>query len=147
MNAADERQKREHLARIYLWVLSSMLFIAACTATGTYAYPVTLEAIQGGMVFVHDASGDIAIVVSILYLYNHLSRTWRMKKAYVSRYTGIAVVTLWTVAAVTGIYGHFYPLDDRTPMWWAHFVTSVAVVLGVIFHGLWAYRPKKPVEA
>ncbi len=137
------REDREKRARQYLWVLCGLVFIAACTATGTYAYPTTLAAIQREMVIVHDASGDIAIVVSLLYLINHLARTWRMKKAKVSRYTGIAVVVLWCVTALTGLYGHFWDLTDGSVLWLLHFVTSVAIIIGVCFHGLWAYRPRK----
>jgi hypothetical protein len=139
----EMRELRAKRARQYLVALSVLVGTAATTATGTYSYPETLKAIRGPMIFIHDASGDIALVISGMYLWNHLTRTWRMKKQRTSRWTGIIVVALWCVAGVTGLYGHFLPLEHGGWPWRLHFVCSVATIVIVCFHGAWAYRPRK----
>lgn len=123
--------------------LSIAAFIATCTAAGTYAYPETLAAIRAPMVLIHELSGDVAVALTVLYLVNHLARTWRMKKALVSRWTGIALVALAVVSALTGLYGQFVSLEQGSLLWWLHFVSSVVIILGACFHGLWAYRPRR----
>lgn len=120
-----------------------MVLVATCTAAVTYAYRTTLAAIQGAMALTHEISGDLAIVLSGLYLFNHLGKTWRMKRAKVSRYTGIGVVALWSITALSGVYGQVWPLERGSLLWFLHFFTSVAIILGACFHGLWAYRPRQ----
>jgi hypothetical protein len=134
---------RERRARQYLITLAVMASIGAVTATGLYSYPETLAAIERPMVWLHDISGDIAILVTGLYLFNHLQRTWRMKKAKLSRYSGIFVVGIWCVGGATGIYGQFAPLVESSWPWRLHFVTCLASIIIVCFHGAWAYRPRK----
>ena len=137
-------------AKVLLTGITVCIVIAASTATGTYSYPETLKSIEGPMIFLHDASGDVALLLSGLYLIGHLPRTWRMKskKFMLSRWTGIFVVGIWVVAGVTGLYGHFIKLEDHTALWWLHFVTAMASCIIACFHGIWAFRPRrKPVQA
>lgn len=134
---------REKRARQSLVALSVLASVAAVTATGLYSYPETLGPVRRPLVLLHDVSGDAAIVVSALYLYLHLSRTWRMKKQRLSRYSGLVLVGLWSVTALTGIYGQLFPLEQGTWPWRLHAVTSVAIVVLACFHGAWAYRPRK----
>ena len=142
--AMTDFEVREKRARIYLIALATLFFFAASTATAMYSYPETMADYMRGLIISHDVIGDIAIVVSLLYIVNHLQKTWKMRRATVSRYTGLSVVGLWTVASVTGIYGHFVELVDGSLLWQLHFVTSVAIVILACFHGIWAYRPRKP---
>jgi MFS family permease len=141
--AESEFERRERHARIYLITLSALFFLAACTATATYSYPETFGPWMRGLIIAHDAIGDIAIVVSLLYITNHLKKTWKMRRATVSRYTGLVVVGMWVITSLTGIYGHFYDLTDGSLLWQLHFVTSVAIIVLACFHGVWAYRPRK----
>lgn len=134
---------REARARIYLIALSVLVSIAACSATLLYSYPETFGALTGPMIVVHDLSGDLAIVVSGLYLMNHLARTWRIKRQKLSRTSGLVVVGLWAVASVTGIYGQLLSLDEGTWPWRLHFVSALATIVLVCFHGAWAFRPRK----
>jgi hypothetical protein len=136
------RDLRDKRARQYLVALGVLVSVAASTALGTYSYPETLKIIRGPMIFLHDASGDIAILISGLYLNNHLRRTWRMKRQTVSRWTGIVTVGIWTVSALTGIYGHLLPLEHGGWPWRLHFLSSLATIVIVCFHGAWAYRPR-----
>ncbi len=94
------------------------------------------------MALIHELSGDAAILLTALYLWNHLSRTWRMKKATISRWTGLCVVGLASLCALTGVYGQVTELERGSALWFLHFVSSVAIILGACFHGLWAYRPR-----
>lgn len=134
---------REQRARQSLIALAVLAGIATVTATGLYSYPATLASVRGPLVLVHDVSGDAAIVMSGLYLYLHLSRTWRMKKQRLSRYSGIVLVAIWCVTALTGVYGQLFVLEQGTLAWQLHAVTSVAIIVLACFHGAWAYRPRK----
>lgn len=134
---------REKRARQSLVALAALASVAVVTATGLYSYPETLAPVRGPLVFLHDVSGDAAVIVSALYLYLHLSRTWRMKKQRLSRYSGLLLVGLWAVTAVTGVYGQLFPLAQGTWSWRLHVVTSIAIIVLACFHGAWAYRPRK----
>lgn len=143
MAEVSERELKAQRARTYLYWLGAMAFIAATTATMTYSYPETFGLIEGAMIVTHDAAGDIAIVISVLYLFNHLSRTWKMKKQVISRWSGILVVALWAVAGLTGLYGHFVKLEDGTLVWLIHAWFAIIVTIIACAHGAWAYRPRK----
>lgn len=140
---ATVAQLQRQRARQLLVVLAVLASIAAVSATGLYSYPETLAAIRTPMVLLHDVSGDLAVIISGLYLSQHLARTWRMKRQLLSRWSGIVVVALWAVAAATGVYGQLAPLEQGTWPWQLHFVTSLATIVLVCFHGAWAFRPKK----
>lgn len=135
--------KHDARARAYLIALAVLASIAAVTATGLYSYPETLGPIAAPMVVLHLASGDLAVVVSGLYLLNHLARTWKMKKLKVSRWSGLVVVALWLVASATGVWGHFVVLEEGGWLWRLHFVASLATIILVCFHGAWAFRPRR----
>lgn len=137
---ASLRDKRARQSLIALAVFAS---IAAITATGTYSYPETLAAVRGPLILLHDVSGDAAIVMSGLYLYLHLSRTWRMKRQRLSRYSGLVLVAIWSVTAVTGLYGQLFVLESGSLPWRLHAVTSIAIIVLACFHGAWAFRPRK----
>lgn len=130
-------------SKVLLSALTTCIVVAATAATATYCYPETLGAIEGPMIFAHDVSGDIALLITGLYLFGHLPRTWKMRRMKLSRYTGMFVVALWLVAGGTGLYGHFVKLVDHSPIWWVHFVTAMASCIIVCFHGIWAYRPRR----
>lgn len=140
---ATEVSLREKRARQSLIALAVLASIAAVTATGTYSYPETLAPIRGLLVLLHDVSGDAAIVVSGVYLYLHLTRTWRMKRQRLSRYSGLVLVGIWSITALTGLYGQLFVLEQGTLAWQLHAVTSVAIIVLACFHGAWAFRPRK----
>ena len=141
------REQLERTARIFLLALITFVIIAASSAMMTYSYPSTIAPIMGPMILVHDISGDLALLVTGLYLINHLQKTWKMKKATVSRYTGLFVVGIWCVGGGLGVYGQFVTLEQGSLAWGAHFWTCLASIIIVCFHGAWAYRPRKPSAA
>lgn len=141
--AARTRELQDRTARRILVALAVLVLTAATTATGLYSYPETLAMIRGPMIVIHDVCGDVALVLTGVYLNIHLRRTWRMKKLKLSRWSGIVVVGIWTVAGVTGVYGHFFPLEHGSWWWRLHFWPALATIVIVSFHGAWAYRPRR----
>ncbi len=140
------REQHEKIARFFLLALITCVIVAASSAMMTYSYPTTIKPIMGPMILVHDVSGDLALAITGFYLINHLQKTWKMKRATVSRYTGLGVVGIWLVGGGIGIYGQFVPLVQGTFIWGLHFWTCLASIIIVCFHGAWAYRPRKKGE-
>jgi formate-dependent nitrite reductase membrane component NrfD len=141
MTTAAKRIDARHAA--LLIALTVCIVTAATTATGLYSYPETLAELETSFIVIHDISGDLAILITGVYLIGHLSRTWRMKKMKFNRYSGLFILAVWGVAAATGVWGQFVPLVDHTPVWWIHFVTSMASVIVACAHGAWAFRPRR----
>lgn len=140
------RLQREGWTRRTLIALAVLVVIAAMSATLTYSYPQTLGVLHAPMLLIHDLSGDAAVLASGLYLWLHLSRTWRMKKLTSSRYSGLFGVFLWFLAAVTGVYGQVAPFERGDPLYTLHIITSLGSVVLACGHGAWAFRPKRPVR-
>jgi hypothetical protein len=116
--------------------------VATVTGTLTYAYPETLAAGRPALLLMHDVSGDLAVIASLVYLWLHLKRTWPIKKLALSRYSGMLTVAAWTAVAGTGIYGQLAPLAPETTAYDVHTWTSVAVIALACFHGANGLRRK-----
>ena len=129
-----------------LIALTVCLCVLVTTATCTYCYPETMGALALPFMWMHNISGDIALLITGAYLIGHLARTWKMRRMKFNRYSGIIGVALWVIAGASGIYGHFVKLEDHGPMWWIHFLTSMASLILVCMHGAWAFRPRKKVQ-
>lgn len=109
--------------------------MAIVTGTFTYAYPETLAPIRDELVLVHDVAGDAMLLSGVVYLAIHLRRTLRLNKLALSWWTGLAVVMVFVVAGATGIFGQLRALSPGTTLYWAHIVSSIALVAGACFHG------------
>lgn len=146
MASMATREQQEKIARVSLLALIACVIVAASSAMMTYSYPTTIAPIMQPMIWVHDISGDLALAITGLYLLNHLQKVWKMKRATVSRYTGMGVVGIWLVGGGIGVYGQFVDLVQGTFLWGLHFWTCLASIIIVCFHGAWAYRPRKKAD-
>jgi hypothetical protein len=129
-------------ARRPLIIVSVAGLVAVVTGTFMYSYPTTLEALQSGMVLVHDASGDVTLAAGAWYLFIHLKRVWRMWRRVLQRWSGYFAVLVWVVAGGTGIYGQLEPMPSTSTAGLVHIVSSIAAVVLGCFHGGYGLRRK-----
>lgn len=122
-------------ARVPLIALGAAACAAIVTGTFTYAYPETLAPIRGELLLAHEIAGDAMLLSGALYLAIHLRRTLRLYKLALSWWTGIGVLTMFAVAGGTGVYGQLRALSASGSLYWAHVVSSIALVAGACFHG------------
>lgn len=128
-------------------ILSSLSVVAILSATLLYCYPDTLGELSGGLAWIHEWSGNLAVAASGVYLWIHLGRVWPMKRLKISRYSGLILVALWLLSAGTGIYGQVVEWDKEGTLYLVHVFSSVFSVALSCSHGAWAYRPKfRPTE-
>lgn len=128
------------LARGALVALAVCAGVATASGTLTYCYPATLGSLRGGLLVLHEISGDAALLFSGLYLAAHLPRVWSMQRRRLSRWSGFAGTGLWAVAALTGVYGQLVPIAGTSAVWHVHVWSSLAAVLAVAGHGAWGLR-------
>ena len=138
-----KRELKDDRAKGLITAMVVLLSVAASTAAALVSYPETLKLILRPMIWLHDASGDLAVLLSGVYLNIHLRRVWRMKKQKTNRYSGLLLVGIWGLCALTGAYGHVFELKDSLILYRIHYITAVATIVVVCFHGAWAYRPRR----
>ncbi len=135
------------LARRWLIAFSIVVGVATTTGTLAYCYPRTLGPLRPWNVWLHEISGDAAVLFSIGYLMVHLPRVWRFKRFVVSRWSGFVLLGIWGAAGLTGLWGQLMPLEAGSWTWLVHVWASVLCVVLGCFHGLWALRPSRSGEA
>lgn len=118
---------------------------SVCATTGSllYCYDDSLAVIRSPLVWTHDVSGDLALLLLGVYLFDHLKRTWRMLLTRpISWWTGAVAVLCWILIAVGGVWGQFAPLDRYSVLWWTHAAGGVAAVVLVCAHAAYGFRAK-----
>lgn len=127
-------------ARRPLIVLSWIASVVITTGTFLYTYPTTLRVVEQVMVALHAYGGDLMTLVGIWYLVHHLSRTWRMWRFKLSRWSGYVAVTAFLISAVSGVYGQVVELPSDTVAWQLHVVSSIVLVVMGCVHGAYGLR-------
>lgn len=118
---------------------------ALCAGSGAllYCYAVTLAPWRTYLVWLHDASGDAAVVLLGVYLVQHVQRTWPLRgDRALPWWTGLAAVGAWVIASATGVYGQWVPLERYSLIWWLHSLGSLAAVVLAGFHAVSGFRAR-----
>jgi len=118
-------------------------FAAVATTTGTllFCYERTLGSARNVVAVCHDISGDAAAVLLAVYLWRHVQKTWRMRRTRsISWWTGVAGLSVWVCASITGVYGQMWALDASPWMWWAHALGSFGAIVLMSVHVAYGYR-------
>ena len=131
---ADEPARRPLIA------LATLASIATVTGTFMYTYPETMAPIRDEMVLVHDVSGDLMIVATIVYLWVHLKRTFGLKKRPISTWTGYTVVSVMAILYGTGVWGQVDVMTSGGALHGTHLFTAVIVIMVGCFHGVFGLR-------
>ncbi|MBI4821657.1 MAG: hypothetical protein HY791_35680 [Deltaproteobacteria bacterium] len=124
----------------WLIALSAIGFLVTVTGYLLYAYPETLGPWHSGLSNTHGILGDLCAAVALGYVVVHLLRVWRMKRLTASRWTGFATVSLFGLAAGTGVAGQWEPMIEGSALYLAHSAVSVLLVLIACVHGAWGFR-------
>lgn len=142
LESTGARPRASDPARARLVAFAVFGGLATVTGVGIFCYPSTLGGARRVLVFLHDLSGDLGIVIGLAYLAAHLRRVFPMKRRAMSRWTGYFSVAAFLIAAVTGVYGEVAGMPSGSPLSRAHLFSSLALVGLACFHGAWGLRPK-----
>ena len=130
-----------------LWASRSLRWFAcaaamsACSGTLLYCYARQLGTGHSAMAAVHEVSSDAAMVLLALYLWEHVSRSWRLRRSRAAAWwSGVAAAVAWVAAGASGVYGQFSSLCDATVVWWLHVIGSFAAVVLVCGHAALGFR-------
>lgn len=128
------------------WALRWFSLVAlVCIASGTmlYCYDETLQRWRDLLVTVHEISGDLTILLLIVYLWVHMKRTWGLLPTRkLSWWSGMVAVAAWLIASATGAWGQAYTLERFTAAWWLHAMASIAGVVIAGYHAAHGFRAK-----
>ena len=137
---APSRTVAEEHSRRALIAFVAGAFVATTTGTFIFCYPNTMRSVMRVMMWTHDLSGDFTILSAVYYLSVHLKKVWRMWRMVLSRWTGYVAVTVWLVAATTGVYGQFIEMSTATTVGLVHAISSIAAVVLASIHGGYGLR-------
>lgn len=142
LNPQNGSPRDVRLTRSLRWFAYSA---SVCTTTGTllYCYDESLAVIRSPLIWTHNISGDLALILAGVYLFGHLRRTWRLFSIRpLSWWTGAIAVLCWILIAIGGIWGQFAPLDRYSVLWWTHAVGGIAAVVLTSAHAAYGFRAK-----
>ena len=128
------------VGRCLIWFAYTAALSAGSGAL-LYCYWSQLGAARAVMAVVHEFSGDVAVLLLVVYSWGHLRRTWILRrKRALSWWVGVGAATAWVLAAVTGVFGQLWTLRDSPVLWWLHAVGSFAALVIVCFHAVHGFR-------
>lgn len=127
-----------------LWTVRWFAVVAAVSASvGTllFCYRALLGPAADIAAWVHEWTGNAAMVLLALYLAAHLPRTWRLRRIRpFSWWSGIGALAGWTAAGASGVFGQFSALGGVRWVWWLHVLGSLAAVVAAAAHAAYGFR-------
>ncbi len=137
------RDREEQSGRLSTSLRWFAWLAAVATTTGTllFCYEQTLGPARNIVAVCHDISGDAAVVFLAVYLWRHVQKTWRMRRSRsVSWWTGVAGLSVWACASITGVYGQMWALEASPWTWWGHALGSFGAIVLMSVHVAYGYR-------
>lgn len=121
--------------------------IGVATTTGglEYCYAGMLGGLLPWVAWLHEISGDAAILCSGVYLLLHLPRVWSMRRRALSWWSGVAALAVWLTISAAGVYWQFATLETGSALWLIHVIGSLGFVILACFHGVWGFRTPRRV--
>lgn len=117
--------------------------VSTCTGALLFCYWNQLGAALATVSLIHEFSSDLTMVFLAIYLWGHIRRTWRLRRASaVSWWSGMAAGVAWIVAGATGLYGQFETLRDAPTLWPVHVIGSLVAVVIVCAHAAYGFRSR-----